>query len=166
QIAAVIIHQGIGSRGIFAQNVIKHDQRLDDDFPTGLPNVLETADLIADTIRSGGILKQTAAALRNLLEQYQLQDWDQRPQLRHLKDGDFLKSLDVIGEAGFAETILGCGEIVLGQCRYSRNNVAVASTSLRKIGGQIESCMSICEFRFQQESSFTQQPEIAGHTLL
>src|SRR5205807_9380134 len=95
QIADVIIHHGIGSRGIFAQNVIKHDQRLDDDFPTGLPNVLETADLIADTIRSGGILKQTAAALRNLLEQYQLQDWDQRPQLRHLKDGDFLKSLHV-----------------------------------------------------------------------
>src|SRR5258706_2777371 len=166
EIAAVIVHLGISRRRICAQNMIKHDQRLNDEFPGRLSNVLETADLSVDIVRSGGLLQQPAATLGNLLEQDQLQHGDQRPQLSHLKYVGFLKGLKVISEALFAK-LIGCAdEIVLSDCRYSGNNDAVASTNLGKRGRHLEGCTSIFKFCFQEESGFMQQSEVVGRSLV
>src|ERR1700730_6967212 len=60
-IAAVIFNPSISPCRIFAQSMIKHDQRLNDKFPGSLSNVLETANLSVDIVRSGGVLQQPAA---------------------------------------------------------------------------------------------------------
>src|ERR1700676_140572 len=106
EVAALIIHARVSPSGVFAKGVIKEDQRLDDDLPGSLANILYAADGILNAVRSFGILKQPAAPVYNLFEQHQLQHRNQGPELCHFEHGDFLKALDIGSESGFAEAIV------------------------------------------------------------
>ena len=99
--------------GQLTARIIEQDQRLSDYFPVGFSYVPQTSNPLADSIRSIGIVEETAAALCDLFEQHQFEDRDKGPQLRHSEHGDFLKGLDVLREAVFVKPVRRRNEIVL-----------------------------------------------------
>src|SRR5260221_8525834 len=72
QLPAFIIHSGIGSRRILAQNVVEQNQRLDDILPGRLSNISKTAHQSVDPLRSNWIFKESVSPRSDLLEQNQL----------------------------------------------------------------------------------------------
>src|SRR6266851_5744623 len=157
QVACLVIHPRISSRRILAQNTIKPDQRLDDHLPCSLSDLPEAADRTVQIMRSAGIVQQALTALRNLLEQYQLEDGNQRPQLRHVKDRSVLEGVYVLREACNIELISGDRKIVLSHSSNSGNDSAAETANLRMLLRYVRGSTSIRQLRLKHEKIAVQQ---------
>ena len=101
QLAALIVHAGVGSCRIVTENSIEQNQRLDDDLPVCLFDFQKAADELLDAVRrQTDRASKIAAALRDLFEQRQSHCGDEHPELDQFEHRNFLKGLNVGAKAG------------------------------------------------------------------
>ena len=106
KVPAVKVHGGIGAGGIFPQNLVKDDERLDDFFPGTLHDLTQTADAGPNAARLAlRIAQKQAAAQSDLSEQGDLQSGNERPQFTQFQGSALLKSLTEGAEGLLAEPV-------------------------------------------------------------
>ena len=132
--SAIKLHARICAGRILAEDAIEHDQRFKHSFPGAVADRQHTANDSAYLWEIGDWrCEQSRGYASDSLEEDQLQDRHQRPQLVEIQGGLGLDGFDESRKTRLRELIGDRFEISLSDANHTWHNVAIETANVRKL---------------------------------
>jgi hypothetical protein len=162
--AAVEVHLRVGAGGVFAEHVVKQDQRLGHNFPVGVAQLAEAFDAGLDNRIQARLLRGVQdgfAFADRAFREVQLEEGGQRPELLQREGLDGLRLFHVDAQ-GISVPDEFCGsEVAFGhQCDAGQTTIAVGLARQHAQGAQTTG--NLIDRRAQQTRVFAQDQEGIG----